>query len=208
MPTAVATSAPPTIEPVTRDRIDAVATTIARAFFDNEAWAWVLPSERRREGLLRRYYASVIRHTYLPRGEAWMTADAKAGALWFPPSENPHLQGREQLFEMLSILPAGPVSWLRGSRSEAATRKHHPSEPHYYLNVLAVDPDYQRRGYGAALIAPMLERADAERMPSYLETQRESNVPYYARFGFELTKRIELPGGPPLWLMWREARSG
>jgi hypothetical protein len=43
-------------------------------------------------------------------------------------------------------------------------------------------------------------------MPCYLETQRESNIPYYRRFGFELTDEISLHDSPPLWLMWREAR--
>ena len=59
---------------------------------------------------------------------------------------------------------------------------------------------------GTALIAPGLERADAEGAPVYLETQRESNIPYYRRFGFELTDQISLPDSPPLWLMWREPR--
>jgi hypothetical protein len=52
----------------------------------------------------------------------------------------------------------------------------------------------------------MLERADALELPAYLETQREANVPYYNRFGFELQKKVDIPGGPPMWLMWREAR--
>ena len=43
-------------------------------------------------------------------------------------------------------------------------------------------------------------------MPAYLETNRESNLPYYRRFGFELTEKIALPDSPPLWLMWREPR--
>lgn len=44
-------------------------------------------------------------------------------------------------------------------------------------------------------------------MPAYLETQRESNISYYRRFGFELMREISLHDSPPLWLMWREART-
>ena len=33
----------------------------------------------------------------------------------------------------------------------------------------------------------------------------ESNIPYYSRFGFELTDEIGLHDSPPLWLMWRQA---
>ena len=34
-------------------------------------------------------------------------------------------------------------------------------------------------------------------MPAYLETQREANVPYYRRFGWELTGEIALDDSPP-----------
>jgi len=56
------------------------------------------------------------------------------------------------------------------------------------------------------LSEPGLERADADRLPAYLETQRESNIPFYRRFGFELVEKISLGDSPPLWTMWREAR--
>jgi GNAT superfamily N-acetyltransferase len=196
------------VAPVTADRVKPVAASIARGFLDNEVWVWIVPSERRLARLLPRYYAMLIRRVFIPRGEAWMTEDAKAGALWYPPSEDPHLTAREQLREIFTLLPIGVRGLLRGARSEDTMRKHHPSEPHYYLLTLSVDPEHQRRGHGGALLRPVLERADAERMPSYLETQRESNVPYYARFGFELTERVDIPDGPPIWLMWREPRPG
>jgi GNAT superfamily N-acetyltransferase len=93
---------------------------------------------------------------------------------------------------------------MRGRRLYALFRANHPSAPHYYLDTLSIDPDHQRRGYGSALLAPLLERADAERMPVYLETQRRDNVPFYARFGFEETGEMSLPDSPPLWKMWRE----
>lgn len=52
-----------------------------------------------------------------------------------------------------------------------------------------------------------LDRADAEHAPAYLESSKESNVPYYERFGFEVTRAIVIPGGgPTLWGMWRQPR--
>lgn len=196
------------VAPVRSEQIRPVAAAIARGFIDNEVWVWIVPSERRRERLLQRYYEMLIRRVFIPRADAWATADLNGGALWFPPSTEPSLNGREQIHEALTLLPVGIGGLRRGARSDATMHEHHPSEPHYYLLTLSIDPAHQHQGYGSALLAPMLERADAEAMPSYLETQRESNVPYYARFGFELTERVEIPAGPPLWLMWREARGG
>jgi hypothetical protein len=50
----------------------------------------------------------------------------------------------------------------------------------------------------------VLERCDAEGLPSYLETQRRANIPFYKRFGFSLQGEVTVLDSPPLWLMWRE----
>ena len=54
-----------------------------------------------------------------------------------------------------------------------------PSEPHWYLNLLATHPDWQRQGLGSALMDVMFERADADGLPCYLETETPENVAYY-----------------------------
>jgi hypothetical protein len=40
---------------------------------------------------------------------------------------------------------------------------------------------------------------------AYLESSKQSNVDYYARFGFRVTREVRLPRGPRMWLMWRDA---
>ena len=42
------------------------------------------------------------------------------------------------------------------------------------------------------VLAPVLERCDAEGVPAYLESSKESNVSFYRRHGFDVT------GGTPL----------
>lgn len=57
------------------------------------------------------------------------------------------------------------------------------------------------------MLQPMMERLDAERLPSYLESSKERNVPLYERHGYKVVERVNLPhGGPPAWLMWRDPR--
>ena len=49
-----------------------------------------------------------------------------------------------------------------------------------------------------------LARCDAARLPAYLESSKERNVPFYERHGFRVTGELTIPGGgPTLWLMWR-----
>ncbi len=88
-----------------------------------------------------------------------------------------------------------------------AVEKKHPHEPHYYLLALGVEPALQGRSLGTQLMAPVLERCDRERVPAYLESSKEKNVPLYERNGFKVTEELVVPnGGPKLWLMWREPR--
>jgi hypothetical protein len=43
--------------------------------------------------------------------------------------------------------------------------------------------------------------------PAYPESIKAENVPYYQRFGFEVTGELDVPGGgPTLWPMWRPPR--
>ena len=51
-----------------------------------------------------------------------------------------------------------------------------------------------------------LSRCDAEHAPAYLESSKPANVPYYERFGFEVTGETVVPNGPTLIPMWRRAR--
>src|SRR4029078_5686236 len=82
--------------------------------------------------------------------------------------------------------------------------RRHPPEPHLYLAVLGTDPPAQGRGIGTAVLRPGLDLCDREGLPAYLESSKESNVGFYARFGFRVIAEVRMPGeGPTVWLMWR-----
>ena len=182
------------------------AQAAAEGFFDNEIWVWMLRRDWQRRRLLPRHYRAMIRRVYIPRNAAWTTPDTVGASLWFPPGTL-EMSTRERFAETLSLLPEGIDCFRRGARWEELIAEHHPREPHWYLQTLSVTPSAQRQGAGTALIKPGLEGADADGVGVYLETQRESNIPYYRRFGFELTDEIGLDDSPPLWLMWRSPRA-
>jgi ribosomal protein S18 acetylase RimI-like enzyme len=193
------------VVPVTLELAPAAARAIAAGFFDNEIWVWMVPSDRLRRRLLPRHYRAMIRSVFIPRAGAWTTENGSGAALWMPPGTHRMTKG-ERLVELRSLLPFGAFSLGRGARFDDMTSTHHPRERHWYLNTLAIEPPSQRQGHGSALIEPGLARADADHLPAYLETQRRSNIPFYRRFGFEVTDEISLEDSPPLWTMWREAR--
>jgi ribosomal protein S18 acetylase RimI-like enzyme len=189
--------------PVTKPLVRGAADAAAAGFMDNEIWVWLIPREWQLRRLLPRHYRAMIRRVFIPRNSAWTTPDTLGVSLWFPPGTL-RMSLRERFAEVLSLLPEGIESFRRATRWEELIAEHHPREPHWYLQTLSIAPEHQRRGAGTVLIRPGLDRADAEGLPTYLETQRESNIPYYRRFGFEVTGEISLDDSPPLWLMWRQ----
>ena len=57
-----------------------------------------------------------------------------------------------------------------------------------------------------ALLRQLLERVDAERAPSYLETDRAENLPFYQRAGYSVLAE-ERVLGTSVWRLWRPART-
>jgi len=65
---------------------------------------------------------------------------------------------------------------------------------HWYLAVLAVDPQHQGKGYASKLLNEMLSYIDEEGLPCYLETEGEKNIAMYQHFGFEAADEFAVPG--------------
>ncbi len=86
-----------------------------------------------------------------------------------------------------------------------AWSKHDPRGPHVHLGPIGVVPEAQGRGIGRLLMRRYCEPLDRERTVGYLETDRPENVPFYERFGFEVTSEVEVLGVPNFF-MTRRAR--
>lgn len=82
-----------------------------------------------------------------------------------------------------------------------------PTEPHYYLGVIGVDPAVHGRGLGAQLLESFCDLSAADRLSCgvYLETANPSNVRFYERARFEVTGQGRL-GSSTLWCMFRRHR--
>lgn len=183
------------------DDFGPLAEVLARAFYDDPVTAWFYPDAARRLRHGRRFFA--IRLRQLAGHGLIFTDDEHSGAaLWAPPG-----QWREDFRQSLRMLPMLPVLLphiVRSTRAVREIERRHPVVPHFYLSVVGTDPQKQGGGIASALLAPMLHRCDVSGTPAYLESSKAGNLSFYARQGFAVRERIELPNGPPLWLMWRE----
>ena len=97
------------------------------------------------------------------------------------------------------------VRWDRYTQfMTAATDKHGLSDA-YHLEVIGTANDVRGRGAGSAIMAPMLARADAERMPCVLVSANPKNFSFYKRHGFNVVAEekpfndwSDIPGDGPV----------
>lgn len=199
--------------------IDPLAALLARAFEDDPMMAWVFHDPARRGRDLRRLFAANLRHARrhgrvdalpAPAGGAGSPGDAAGAALWLGPGAYP-MRAWQTLGSGHAFVPftLGLTSLRRLRRLNAYAHMQHARAaggPHWYLHGIGVEPEWQRQGVGSALLRLGLERADRDHLPCYLETARESTLPFYARFGFRVAIPGRLPAdGPPVFSLVRPA---
>jgi GNAT superfamily N-acetyltransferase len=186
------------------DDVPRIAKALARAFADDPVMSWVFRRESERLDRLEAAFALFLRRIWLREDECYGMERLFGAALWLPPGKW-HLGPVEQLRLLPSMIAVNGRNLPRLMRVLRMIEKKHPKDPHYYLAVLGVEPEVQGRGFGSALMRPVLDRCDRERVPGYLESSKRRNVVLYERHGFQVVEELRLPDeGPPIWRMWRE----
>ena len=168
----------------------ALGGLLGKAFFDDPIWMWVVQDPERRRKHLGQFLAQVI-HGRVKAGTVWTTTEQEGTAVWAPPGE--------WKVHPLAMLPALPSALRCVGFRELQTR----------LEAFAkMEAGHLRGlGVGTALITPMVDRCDEEGLPAYLESSKRGNLPFYHRFGFEVTEELTIASGcDPIWRMWRDPR--
>jgi GNAT superfamily N-acetyltransferase len=192
------------VRKATQGELPRVVDAVAQSFYDDPVFSWMFPRDERRLSQLQRGFTVFARRIWFPQDETYTTDRVIGGAMWMPPNTW-HIS----VFRQLALMPAlvmicrGDLPRLVGALN--AIEAKHPHDPHYYLPVIGVLPEWQGRGFGSALLRPMLERCDRERVPAYLEASSPRNRALYERNGFAVVEEMQLAkDSPPLWRMWRE----
>lgn len=177
------------IRPATRADLTQLCVTAVRAFSEDPVMRWLYPHDDE-------YFApggEVLRSAmqgWIEHNEVWCTDDVAALAVWIQP-------GRPGASDDDADGPAPSLDLIeRFSIIGPLMAEHMPAEEHWYLQLLATHPDWQRNGLGAALMSSMFERTDAEGVACHLETETLVNVAYYRRHGFEVHSEFDIPTGP------------
>jgi len=132
-------------------------------------------------------------------GEVHVTAPDPVGiAVWLPSEAASMTTWREVLAGGIGLYRAVGADAIarmtQVSRHNEQLRREHAREPYWFLSILAVAPDHQGHGHGAALVRPTLARLDRDRASCYAETTDRSVLPFYERLGFRVGAESAVPG--------------
>jgi ribosomal protein S18 acetylase RimI-like enzyme len=181
-----------------------IAASLSRAFFDDPVFVWAIPESDRRRAVLPGFF-TVFTAAFQRHGHVYRTADGTAAALWVPPGVAPVADDEADAFgaalEEVCGTDAERVFAISNLLDE-----NHPHEPAWYLNFMGVEPAGQGRGIGSALLEEVLVGADRDGAAVCLDATTTRNRRLYEQHGFATTDELVVPGGPPLWPMWREPR--
>ncbi len=185
-----------------------MARTLAAAFGDDPAMAWIMPDRADRLRRFERFFPLMVRGD-LAAGAALTSPGCEAVTLWRP-SDKVGRSPLQTLLALPSFIRALGAALPRAMAVGDAIDAHHPHGFAYsYLHFAGVDPAFQGLGWGGAAIRAGQDRARTAGLPVYLETATASNVGLYQLLGFEVTGEFDVrtrKAGPHFWsMLWRPA---
>ncbi|MBS9718861.1 GNAT family N-acetyltransferase [Pseudohalocynthiibacter aestuariivivens] len=186
------------------DDEECMGALLSVSFVDDPFVRWLLPKSR--DFLLdskkhpRRAYSAAF-----DAGTVYVIGDFAGAAVWLPPGAKKDrseaiAQTETSVATESQIFP--PEFQALVSQSAA----YCPSDPHWYLGLIAVDPAYRGHGVGTKLLEYCLAVVDRDGLPAYLESTNKANRSLYRRFGFQELAEVRVGLSPPRFPMLRPAR--
>ncbi len=189
---------------IKKQNLQDAVTVLDSAFSEDSMWKEVFDDAKK-----NRILTEVMVRFCLTYGTFVSTSDKLEGVMAIAP------YGKDM--NMLSIIRSGAflLSMKIGNESKKfkvlsdavdEAKKTLDLDPYIHLLIMGVSQDYQGKGLGGKLVRALIEKSESENKPIYLETQKEDNVFFYEKYGFEVKKKIMLPEpfDLPMWLMFRD----
>ncbi len=185
-----------------KDKIEKASKVAARAFQDDPLYLEYYPDSIERE--IKNYIRckNMILVGILS-GEVYTTSENLEGiAVWNPYGIKDFIigkQSKEIIRESRKIrreMFSDPVLAKKISNSMeiySSLQNKYANFPHWYLTMIAVDPQHQKKGYASMLLKAKLKELDKQNLPCYLNAQSERNITLYENFGFKIVAKTKIP---------------
>lgn len=173
---------------IEKSEIEQAKKVFALAMFNDDLHKYFFPDEKSRIQKLEHLYEFKLKTMIF---KTYRTSEKYEGfCIWEKPDEHQSAITWNDIVEGFSLVfHVGLCSLLRMARYQcwsSKLKKKLVSDPYWYLDTVAVSPDYQGKGFASKMIKPFLAEANAKGDKVYLETQNINNVPIYEKYGFKL----------------------
>ena len=181
------------------------AGVLSRAFYNDPYYLFIMPDAKKRMEQLHWWMKILLRYT-LKYGSIHYTDDRKSVAMWLGP-DKPIVDDVKILSSGLILYPfkIGLKNFMRLLDLSGEWDKEHKKldKRHYYLMIIAVEPEFQQQGIGSRLMQVGLKKADDEKLECFLETVTEEDVGFYLKHGFDVILNKGFAVDSQYWLMKR-----
>jgi GNAT superfamily N-acetyltransferase len=178
---------------------------MGRAFVTEPMLTWTLGgrSDDLEERCVRAY--ALFLKPLMDAGIVWETADGHGALVLVPPTQADVWDDAVAHVDDSETKDVTDDGGRRHERFFEWVASRIPREPLWHLDSVAVEPGWQGRGIGSALIEFGLEHTRESKTAVVLETGTHRNVPLYQRHGFNVVEEAVSPeGGPHVWFMRRD----
>jgi ribosomal protein S18 acetylase RimI-like enzyme len=195
---------------IAKPHIPAAGEALARAFVDDPLCVYTQPDVAARISQFGWFFTKQVREAATQNGVYTnVLDDGPIGvAVWTPPrfaDKAPRAAADNDTHDMERCFGIEASRRFSTHRHVEHVREKCMRDPHWYLVLLGVLPGARRQGIGQALLEPVLQIADEQDLPCYLETFIVDNVRFYERRGFEVVDSgVEPVSAIGYWAMKRK----
>jgi ribosomal protein S18 acetylase RimI-like enzyme len=178
--------------------MEQAAYVISQAFMDDPLISFMLPIKATRIKTLAKFFR-VYGEINIKNKRGYGVGEPLQGvAFWKLPEQESLSISVKSLTKFLPLLfTMYPIGYFRARGILKQLDDFHTqyaSEPHFYLDNLAVLASARGQGLSSKLIRPFLAMADEQKVIAYTDTVTPVNVPLYEHFGFQCVGQNTISG--------------
>lgn len=173
------------------------AKTIENAFIHQRLLTQAIPNIEQRR-LYLKYTAPMLLNYGYQYGKIFSFEDFKGVSVWLNPGEFPF--SFYKLFKCNQLAAFFKLPWkatlplFKINRMMNVAHSEVMTEDHWWLYLIAVDPDLQNKGLGKLLLEALYKEADNQGRPYYANASDKSVTHFLGKSGFKVVKKVAFPG--------------
>lgn len=171
---------------------------ISHAFVEDPLISFMLPIKATRIRTLKKFFRVYGEINIRNKRGYGIGVPLQGVAFWkFPEQESLSISIKSLTKFLPLLFTMYPLGYFRARailQQIDALHNKYASEPHFYLDNLAVLASARGKGLSSSLIRPFLEMADTQKVIAYTDTVTASNVAIYEHFGFKCVEQRNIQG--------------